>query len=100
MACRFAPGFGLFFSCCFAVCFCDDALQFYGILGTLLAPAFRTILQDHHRRPELDAERTPERPAGAVLRLDMAHLRKSAQRLADVGRGGLAVAAPVGAEID
>src|SRR5688500_20248110 len=44
------------------------------------ASDFASVLQEHQRRPQLDAERTAERLAAAVFHLDVKHARVRGER--------------------
>jgi len=61
---------------------------------------FDTVAHEDQRRPQLDLERTPERPPRPIFDLQVTRARMLAERLADDGLRALAVAAPVGAELD
>src|SRR4051794_7101079 len=57
------------------------------------------IPHEDQGRPELDPERSPQRPARAVLDLEVADLRIAFQQLAEPGCKGLAMPAPARAEL-
>src|SRR6185369_2729600 len=56
--------------------------------------------EEHERRPELDAERTAERPAAAILDLDVANAAVRLERRRDRRLRSAAVAAPRRAEFE
>ena len=61
---------------------------------------FLPVLQDHERRPELDAKRAPEGLATPVGDLDVTHTRMRGQRFGDQRLRAAAMAAPGSAELD
>src|SRR5690606_24973003 len=74
----------------------DDLL---GIARAHQARHFLAVAQEDQGGPQLDAERTPQRAAAAVLDLDMLHLRMRGESLFDERLRALAEAAPVRAEL-
>jgi hypothetical protein len=57
------------------------------------------VFEENEGRPELDAEGAAEGLSGAVLDPDEADAGELREEFLKVGREGLAVAAPVGAEL-
>ena len=61
---------------------------------------FYAVLEEDGRGPEFNAEGAAQRPARAVFDFDVLDQWKLSKPFGDVRRGGLAVAAPGGAEFE
>src|SRR5690606_32871397 len=60
---------------------------------------FLAVAQENQRRPQLDPERPPEAPAGTILHLQVVQVRVIIEGLLQMALGSLAMAAPIGTEL-